>query len=93
LIAERCVNKRFPVVACASCGKSQTLSPFSPFFTDDDDEQGVYVFPGKALRSEGLFMARLSSPKKQQSGRVLKGSDPLFSVDGSWSQYGRVVPS
>jgi len=36
-------------------------------------------------------MALLFSPKKQQSRRVLKRSDPLFSVDGSWSQYKRVV--
>jgi hypothetical protein len=30
------------------------------------------------LRSEGLFIAWLCSPKKQQSRRFLKRSDPLF---------------
>jgi hypothetical protein len=69
------------VVACASSGKSQTVSPFFPCFSAEDDKQGVGVFLWKnnfTLRSENLFKAALSSPKKQQSKRVLKRSNPLF---------------
>jgi hypothetical protein len=64
----------FPVVECASCEKSQSLCPFFPCFTDDDDKQGLGVFPWRdnfTLRSESLFMASLSSPKKQQRFVIL----------------------
>jgi hypothetical protein len=44
------------------------------------------------LRSEGLFMAWLFSPKKKLSRRFLKRSDPLlFAGDTSWRQHGRLL--
>ena len=53
------------------------------------------LFFGRTLLAskQNLFMSSLFSPKKQQSKRFLKRSDPLFSEDRSWSQYERVVPS
>ena len=69
------------MVAWATSEKSQTLCPHFPCFTDNDDRQGVGVIPWKdncTLRSESLFMASLTSPKKQQSRRILKRSNPLF---------------
>ena len=69
------------MVARASAEKSQILSAFFPYVTEDDDKQGVSVSPGKALhmlRSESLFMAWLFSATKKLSRRFLKRLDPLF---------------
>ncbi len=45
---------------------------FFPCFSDDDDKQASVSFLIRTLplRSDGLFMALLFSPKKQQSRRV-----------------------
>jgi hypothetical protein len=46
------------VVENTASGKSLTVSPFFPCFTDDDDKQGVDVFPYKYT---SCFEAKASS--------------------------------
>ncbi len=83
------------MVAWALSGKLQILSPVPRVSQMTTTSKASVSFPGRTLPAskQHLFMTSLSSLKKQQSRRVLKRSDPLFSVDDSWSQYGRVVPS
>jgi hypothetical protein len=46
--------------------------------TTTSQEEVSFLAQPFTLRSEGLFMTWLSSPKKQQSRRGLKRSDPLL---------------
>jgi hypothetical protein len=85
----RCAKKRR--VLCGGVRFMWEVADRKSFFlcfSDDDDKQASVSFLRRTLPASkrGLFMALLFSPKKQQSKRVLKRSDPLFSVDGSWSQ-------
>src|SRR5713101_7774106 len=86
---------RFQVVACASSGKSQTLSPV-PRVSQMTTRKAPVSFLGRMLLASkrkpfhnSAFLAEEAA--KQEGPEELKSS--LFSVDDSWSQYERVVPS
>ncbi len=68
------------MVAYASSGKSRTFSYFPRISQMTTTSKASVSFLGRhfTLRSEGLFMAWLFSPKQQQHRKVLKRSDPLF---------------
>ncbi len=67
----------------------------SPCFSDDDDKQGVCVFPWKNASASKRSLHDLAflteEAAKQEVSEEIRPSP--FSVDGSWSQYERVVPS
>jgi len=68
---------------------------FSPF-SSDDDKQASMSFLGRTLPASkrgplhGLAFLAEEAAKQEVLEQI---NSSLFSVDGSWSQYERVVPS
>ena len=84
------------MLACASPGKSQTLSPVSLVSQITMTSKAPVSFLERTLPASKrkpfhdlAFLAEEAA--KQEGPEELKYS--LFSVDDSWSQYERVVPS
>ena len=84
------------MVVCASSGKSQTLSPVPRVSQMTTTNKVPMSFLGRTLPASKRkpfhnFAFLAEEAAKQKGPEELKYS--LFSVDDSWSQYERVVPS
>jgi hypothetical protein len=84
------------VLACASSGKSQTLSPVPRVSQVTTTSKAAVSFLGRTLPAskrkpfhDFAFLAEESA--KQVGPEEINCS--LFSVDDSWSQHVRVAPS
>jgi hypothetical protein len=84
------------VLACASPGKSQTLSPVSLVSQRTATSKAPVSFLERTLPAskrklfhDFAFLAEEAA--KQEGPEEIKFS--LFSVDDSWSQHVRVAPS
>jgi hypothetical protein len=84
------------VVACASSGKSQTLSPVPRVSQMTTTSKTPVSFLGRTLPASKRkpfhnFAFLTEEAAKQKGPEEIKFS--LFSVDDSWSQHVRVAPS
>ena len=84
------------MVACASSGKSQTLSPVPRVSQMTTTSKAPMSFLGRTLPASKRkpfhnFAFLAEEAAKQEGPEEIKFS--LFSLDDSWSQHVRLVPS